>query len=48
MTWFSGTGFPGVPLRQFGPAILSGLPAFARDLDVRERSECATIEACEY
>jgi hypothetical protein len=33
--FYTGTGFPDVPLWQFGLAILSDLPAFARDLGVR-------------
>ncbi|MEU0537763.1 serine hydrolase [Amycolatopsis tolypomycina] len=32
---YTGTGFPDVPLAAFGVAILSDLPAFARDLGVR-------------
>jgi hypothetical protein len=33
--FYTGTGFPDVPLWQFGLAILSDLPAFAGDLGVR-------------
>ena len=33
--FYTGTGFPDVPLGRFGLAILSDVPAFARDLGVR-------------
>lgn len=33
--FYTGTGFPDVPLWQFGLAILTDIPAFARDLGVR-------------
>ncbi len=33
--FYTGTGFPDVPLATFGLAILADLPAFARDLGVR-------------
>jgi hypothetical protein len=46
--FYTGTGFPDVPLRTFGLAILSDLPAFARDLGVRPEPGWATIEPCEY
>ncbi|MFT7874026.1 MULTISPECIES: hypothetical protein [Amycolatopsis] len=46
--FYTGTGFPDIPLARLGLAILSDLPAFARDLGMRARSGCATIEPCEY